>query len=715
MHARTHGSLGLASQRGIVSILAAFLLVLLISVLALVVDTGRLYLEQRKLQKVADMAALDAISRLPRGTCATNPARAGQFAAESAALNGFTPGTHQTLTVQCATIASQNGLRNVTAASSGAGVRVEVSHQVPASLVIRGGSLFSDAFSGHITLRAHAAAQRNAPVAAFSVKTHLLSLDNTQLMGSLLRSAGVDTTRLGVLNSSGALTTFITAAELLAALGINVSVDDAGRIAPASIAAARGVRVSDVVRASATLAGNSTLATTLSGLATHLSASTLTSIDLLGSTGLFQLEGPGRPSTLAALQAELALGEMLGLAIVAGSRKKSVSTPGINLLGLASATGVIDTPTLAAGTVGSVARAGQTRLHLDIDSQKMVSLNPLTGRIHLPLTMDLASATGELTSIQCNTPIPTVDIAVSSSLLDACLGDMSASALWENSQSCAVTATDSIFAALMRTPPTTLLGPGKRAFAGQKSGPQPFARMAAGEKRSYQPLALPTISSLLTTLQDGMFGILNSATSSANTQMLRQVARDYLDATSVSSGRYDPARAASLVLNGGTGNSGRTYPRLASTNWTVANYKCANLLCTSLASAPFSTAFVDLANNGGLLGTSLLPVARNGYQACGGLLLNLLFYSSYNSCVEENLILMLQRKPGGLEIPFPGSGADSGGPANCQEVICRLVRIPLNSTMRALGTLITSDLGLDLGRIDVRVESITCGDVTFVQ
>lgn len=51
-------------QRGAFSMLSAATLVMAILFLALVIDSGRLYLEQRKLQKLTDTAALESISRL---------------------------------------------------------------------------------------------------------------------------------------------------------------------------------------------------------------------------------------------------------------------------------------------------------------------------------------------------------------------------------------------------------------------------------------------------------------------------------------------------------------------------------------------------------------------------------------------------------------------------------------------------------------------------
>ena len=79
-------------QRGAFSMLSAATLVMAILFLALVIDSGRLYLEQRNLQKLADTAALESISRLASGNCSLDSALAQIYAVENAASYGFVQG-----------------------------------------------------------------------------------------------------------------------------------------------------------------------------------------------------------------------------------------------------------------------------------------------------------------------------------------------------------------------------------------------------------------------------------------------------------------------------------------------------------------------------------------------------------------------------------------------------------------------------------------------
>src|SRR5471032_259632 len=81
-----HG-LGPARQRGAIGLMGAVTLGVALLFLLLVVDSGRLYLEKRKLQRVADTAALEAVSR--SGTCAAPNNNAALFATQSAARNHF--------------------------------------------------------------------------------------------------------------------------------------------------------------------------------------------------------------------------------------------------------------------------------------------------------------------------------------------------------------------------------------------------------------------------------------------------------------------------------------------------------------------------------------------------------------------------------------------------------------------------------------------------
>ena len=101
---------GPARQRGAIGLMAAATLSVALVAMLLVVDTGRLYMEQRKLQRVVDNAALEAVSRggncLPGLTAAT-------YAGQSAVRNGLAVDANNTLATTCGSlVTAATGLRS---------------------------------------------------------------------------------------------------------------------------------------------------------------------------------------------------------------------------------------------------------------------------------------------------------------------------------------------------------------------------------------------------------------------------------------------------------------------------------------------------------------------------------------------------------------------------------------------------------------------------
>lgn len=78
---------GPARQRGAIGLMAALTLGMALLFLLLVIDSSRLYVEKRKLQSVADTAALEAANR--GGQCASSTT-ANDYATQNATRNGFT-------------------------------------------------------------------------------------------------------------------------------------------------------------------------------------------------------------------------------------------------------------------------------------------------------------------------------------------------------------------------------------------------------------------------------------------------------------------------------------------------------------------------------------------------------------------------------------------------------------------------------------------------
>ena len=177
---------GPSRQRGAIGLMAAGTLALALGFMLLVIDTGRLYLEQRKLQRVADTAALEAVTR--DGNCLSG-ASAATYAAQSATRNGFTVNADNTLAVSCGTLqVGADHLRAFSADSTkSAAVQVVASATVVTSVAAGIGALLSGGPVG-LTTRLSAtavAAEPKITLAQLSIRSTL---------------AGADTARSNLLN-----------------------------------------------------------------------------------------------------------------------------------------------------------------------------------------------------------------------------------------------------------------------------------------------------------------------------------------------------------------------------------------------------------------------------------------------------------------------------------------------------------------------------------
>ena len=190
---RGMGFNGSRQQRGAIGLMAAVTLGMVLLFMLLVVDSGRLYLEQRKLQRVADMAVLEAVSR--GGTCSGASTAAG-FANQSATRNSFTPGSVQKVNTTCGTLSTNSSqLRVFTAdATKSDAIRVIATTTVPTSVAGGLWSLYSkNGFNLKTNLTASAVGSNGgAPLAQLTIRSSLLTIDSTQspildqLIGGLL-------------------------------------------------------------------------------------------------------------------------------------------------------------------------------------------------------------------------------------------------------------------------------------------------------------------------------------------------------------------------------------------------------------------------------------------------------------------------------------------------------------------------------------------------
>ena len=423
-------------QGGAFSIMAAGTLALALLCLVLVVDSGRLYMEQRSLQRVADMAALEAVSR--GGACrdADGTSTAFGFAEDATKRNKLNEDNLSSVT--CVNlITNTDGVRVLDPinpfSESSQIIQVIVEKTTPASLVIQAGCLFTSC-ENEVTLQATAVAGREEPIAAFSVGSRLLRFDNESVLGGVLGLIGVD---LGadIGSYKGLANVDITPDGLLKELGLPITADlTVGDLN--DLLAAREVNVLELIEATATVVGKSELLNLgLDILDTVKSNVGIENLNLTfplltqpdGTPGLFaEIIAPNTQSASAALNTQLSALGILETAIGIATHEHafSVDKLNINLLGLVKVTtqvGVVEPPSIAIGAPtrrdingnilqeGAKAYTAQVRTYIRVQTGELTAavnnLISLLGikliHIDLPITLDLVTGQGLLEENTC--------------------------------------------------------------------------------------------------------------------------------------------------------------------------------------------------------------------------------------------------------------------------------------------------------------------------
>ncbi|MFJ4143503.1 pilus assembly protein TadG-related protein [Pseudomonas sp. NPDC089734] len=392
-------------QRGALSLLAALTLGIALLCVLLVIDSSRLYLEKRSLQRVADMAALEAASR--KGTCASGSS-ASTYANQSATRNNFTVGTDsRTLSVNCGTLTlDASSKRTFTADSTKSeAIQVIASHTVPRSIATGIWALFDNKpIPPNALLSATAVAASTPPLAALTIRSAAVTIDSAKaallnpIVGGMLGGAlnlsvaswqGLADTELNLLSYLNRLKTDLnlTAVGYTDVLNTNVAVS---QLIQSAI---------NVLNQTGTLNGT----VTLSGLQALQVAAGSTTV-LLGD--LLSIQGG---TDIAALNTSLRVFDLVqGLAQLANDKNGISAAAQINLAGLAQVTAkvqVIEPPQLSA--VGDPSKidplnpkTGANRIYVRTAQMRtLVSINlPVLGAI-TPLVNTATSLVSSLTPV----------------------------------------------------------------------------------------------------------------------------------------------------------------------------------------------------------------------------------------------------------------------------------------------------------------------------
>ncbi|MFV3367920.1 pilus assembly protein TadG-related protein [Pseudomonas sp. NY15435] len=405
--------MGRERQRGAIGVMAAGTLLLALICLALVIDTGRLYFEQRKLQRVADMAALEAATQ--GGMCGSQLAGDIQaFVTASAAKNGFVPGTGDTLVGTLGTVsldAGYGGAESRRVFSAGGNladsIRVQATHSVPSSLVLNVASLFSGASSTTV-ISAQAVARRSA-MAGISAGSGVLSLDssNSPLLNALLGGLLGTNLNLDVVTYqgiAGANVSLLALSQQLKAAGVNLELGKIDSLLGANVTAAQ------LLQAMVNAADSSQLA----GVNTALLRTALATINVpTANLTLGQILTVVAPDSVrdTALSAGVNMLDLLMATALVANKSNAVAVPAqtLSIPGLATQTlslTVISPPQIAIGYPGKNSdgtwrtQATSTQIslkaavHVDLLNLKLVTTDVL-------LQVDVAKGTAALESIKC--------------------------------------------------------------------------------------------------------------------------------------------------------------------------------------------------------------------------------------------------------------------------------------------------------------------------
>lgn len=222
-------SRGRRRQAGAIGLLGALVMVLMVLCIALALDTGRLYMEKRNLQRIADLAALEAVGRAEDDLVTLTDAALTVLAEEAAVV----PASDADLMLEAqgggicreafdlADSSRQGRRRLFQALARGASdrcdgssaplrrtaVRVLASRDTRASLL---GSLLGE---GRVNLEAEAVARRRPRevLATFSLGSRLLHADGSGLLGRLLG----DDLRVTALGYQGLAEASLSVADLI--------------------------------------------------------------------------------------------------------------------------------------------------------------------------------------------------------------------------------------------------------------------------------------------------------------------------------------------------------------------------------------------------------------------------------------------------------------------------------------------------------------------
>lgn len=728
------------SQRGAILVQFALVAGVIFSMLG-VVDLGYMYYAKRDLQRIADLAALEAAQSI-------NPEQNNREQCQSsgeASLERHWPDLVER-SVVCGNWNSQwpsprhfdpskNPINAAHVTAKGSSPRLSL-------LPFVNRDLFAEAI-----------ATRKAPVAAFQVGSQLLSLDEKAPLGRLLKLVGLDIEKLSVLDSEGLANAKITPAGLLKVLGVDLGIGGLSVLSPEQLLQLNNLTLLHILDASIEAVSDSTAKLSLKAIIDVLEDAKISGLKLLdlktplmsnsGNPGLlaFLSLGSDKSANDAALDLQLGVGDLVKTAIMVGANGHAVSIPELNVLNLVQASlTVVEPPSIAVGPVGTKANSAQVRLDLDIDSRRMLLLGPLLNaiglRVNLPIKVEAIHAEATLDAVYCPDPSrnnsqAAIDLNVDSRLARIIIGDTKKSATHE----------DNI---LIKTPLLKVRGP---IVTNVLKDQDEINDLMVGDSQWTRENRLflgDTVDALLNTVFNLLGGLfsppilsyewsgmqIDGSVEDARNAQIEMLAKLYLEETKVN-GFYNIKDATHLILNGkGTPGTEGSLGKLVNSNFTFDNaipQTCVLFVCppSEWKKGTFSEAFHAYTSIPySLLDVVGIPTLGNGYVSCSGLLTSLL---AWNSCTLNNLNNLLKRHHGEVALTnsdqliasFKDRNSDN---VTCSGALCVLLQPllkPIKWLLNQLGSallspLLTKVLGLDVGKSEVKALQVNCSSAQLV-
>lgn len=439
-------------QRGSMAVAMMLMLLGLITILG-IVEVGYLYWAKRDAQKVADLAALSGAQQLPDCTAATSAAN------NNATSDNKFNGALTTNACGTWTPPTKNGDDGFsTGGNTPNAIKVTAKRPVP--------SIWG--FAGVLPdVNAEAVAINSQPIAAFSVGSQLLELQDKGTVPGILKLLGLDVDETALVGPNGLANLRITPSGLLAGLcHVNASlcvdvtgITDIGTLN--DMLAGKQVSVGNLLDAMTYLGGQQQLAqVALTALGTIKAQAEAAGGDLiqLGTSstkrGLFALVDAANAQSALNVQLNAIDLVNVGLEVANSEHFADLQVP---IPGVTSKVTLIEPPSIAIGGIGVTAYTAQLRVyaHIDTSAIPLVGsvLNLIGTNVDIPLILDVTNGKGTLTSL-CDRDAQgqTATIHTTASLLNLCVGKLDDSSVGSTSQPCETNLQSQSLVSVLGTP-----------------------------------------------------------------------------------------------------------------------------------------------------------------------------------------------------------------------------------------------------------------------